>query len=121
MIEAPANQGETVASIMFTRSEAMSYTSVSMTRPGKAWDGVEPGSDEWAAMQEKQQAVISEAGGTIVAGGWAVGFNAFINIITYSSKISIYNTNFIICFSWVCWCCFWIGLFSCRFYFRVCV
>jgi hypothetical protein len=34
-------------------------------------------------MQEKQQAVISEAGGTIVAGGWAVGFNAFINIITY--------------------------------------
>ena len=34
----------------------MSYTSVSMTRPGKAWDGVEPGSDEWAAMQEKQQA-----------------------------------------------------------------
>jgi hypothetical protein len=83
MIEAPANQVETVASIMFTRSEAMSYTSVSMTRPGKAWDGVEPGSDEWAAMQEKQQAVISEAGGTIVAGGWAVGFNAFINIITY--------------------------------------
>lgn len=35
------------------------------------------------ALQEKQQAVISDAGGTIVAGGWAMGFNAFVNIITY--------------------------------------
>ena len=61
----------------------MSYTSFSMTRPGKALDGVEPGSEEWLAMQEKQQGVISDAGGTIVAGGWAIGFNAFINIITY--------------------------------------
>lgn len=61
----------------------MSYTSFSMTRPGKAWDGVEPGSEQWLAMQEKQQGVISDAGGTIVAGGWAVGLNAFINIITY--------------------------------------
>jgi len=61
----------------------MSYTSFSMTRPGKAWDGVEPGSEEWLAMQEKQQGVISDAGGNIVAGGWAVAFNAFINIITY--------------------------------------
>jgi len=54
-----------------------------MTRHGTAWAGVEHGSDEWAGMPEQQQAVISEAGGTIVAGGWAVGFNAFINIITY--------------------------------------
>ena len=61
----------------------MSYTSFSMTRPGKAWDGVEPGSEEWLAMQEKQQGVISDAGGTIVAGGWAVGLNGCINIITY--------------------------------------
>ena len=31
----------------------MSYTSVSMTRPGKAWDGVEPGSEEWASNARK--------------------------------------------------------------------
>tara|TARA_Y200000002_G_scaffold381768_1_gene396727 strand:+ start:1625 stop:1924 length:300 start_codon:yes stop_codon:yes gene_type:complete len=61
----------------------MSYTSFSIGRPGRAWDGVEPGSDAWVAMQEKQMNIIAQAGGTTVAGGWATGIGKFVNINTY--------------------------------------
>ena len=61
----------------------MSYTSFSIGRPGRAWDLVEPGSDKWVAMQEKQMSIIAQAGGTTVAGGWASGIGKFININTY--------------------------------------
>jgi hypothetical protein len=61
----------------------MSYTSFSIGRPGKAWDGIEPGSEKWVAMQEKQLQIIADAGGVTVAGGWATGIGKFININTY--------------------------------------
>ena len=61
----------------------MSYTSFSIMRPGRAWDGVKPGTEEWNALMEVQMSIIEEGQGTTIAGGWATGIGKFVNIITY--------------------------------------
>ena len=61
----------------------MSYTSFSIGRVGRAWDGIEPGSEAWAALQAKQMQILADAGADTLAGGWATGIGKFININTY--------------------------------------
>lgn len=61
----------------------MSYTSLSVGRPGSAWDGVEPGSAKWNELREKQLGIIAAAKGETVIAGWATGLGKFVNIITY--------------------------------------
>ena len=61
----------------------MSYTSFSIGKAGRAYDGVEFGSEEWSALMEKQTKILEDAGATTVAGGFATGIGKFININTY--------------------------------------
>ena len=61
----------------------MSSTSLSISTPGRAWDGLEMGSAEWQANQEKIWATIAAAGGEILMGGYAAGIGRFVNVIRY--------------------------------------
>ena len=61
----------------------MSYTSFSIGSTGRAWDGIEPGTDAWSALQAKQMQILADAGAETIAGGWATGIGKFININTY--------------------------------------
>ena len=61
----------------------MSYTSFSIGKAGRAYDGVEFGSEEWSALMEKQTKILEDAGATTVVGGFATGIGKFININTY--------------------------------------
>ena len=61
----------------------MSYTSFPIGSTGRAWDGIEAGTDEWAALQAKQMQILADAGAETIAGGWATGIGKFVNINTY--------------------------------------
>jgi hypothetical protein len=61
----------------------MSSTSLSISTPGRAWDGLEIGSAEWQANQEKIWTTIAAAGGEILMGGYVAGIGRFVNVIRY--------------------------------------
>ena len=61
----------------------MSYTSFSILRPGRAYDGVKMGSDAWNALMERQMSIVAEGKGETLNGGFAAGIGRFVNIITY--------------------------------------
>ena len=66
-----------------TKEQDMSYTSFSIGSTGRAWDGIEAGTDAWSALQAKQMQILADAGAETIVGGWATGIGKFININTY--------------------------------------
>ena len=61
----------------------MSYTSFSIVSPGRAWDGVEFGSERWNELLAEQMQLIAESGGQPLMGGYAAGIGKFVNVIQY--------------------------------------
>jgi len=61
----------------------MSYTSFSIARPGRAYDGIVFGSEEWSALVGRQFAILKEGGATTLVGGFSAGIGKFINVNTY--------------------------------------
>ena len=71
----------------------MSYTSFSILRPGRAYDGVKIGSEAWNELMSRQQEIITAGKGENQIGGWAAGIGRFVNVITYPD--SDHSTNVI--------------------------
>ena len=61
----------------------MSYTSFSIGRPGRAYDGVVMGSEEWNALITRQFEILGEGNAETLIGGFAAGIGKFINVNTY--------------------------------------
>ena len=57
----------------------MSYTSFSIGRPGRAYDGVAMGSDEWNALITRQFEILGEGNAETLVGGFAAGIGKFVN------------------------------------------
>ena len=63
----------------------MSYTSFSIGSPGRAWDGVETGSDEFNQLLMTQLGILEEAGAETIASGFSTAIGKWVNINTYPS------------------------------------
>jgi hypothetical protein len=61
----------------------VSYTSFSIGRPGRAYDGVAMGSDQWNALITRQFEILGEGNAETIVGGFAAGIGKFINVNTY--------------------------------------
>jgi hypothetical protein len=63
----------------------MSYTSFSIAAPGRAYDGVTVGSDQWNELLGKQMAILEAAGTEQLLSGYAAAIGKFVNVNKYES------------------------------------
>ncbi|MBK01703.1 MAG: hypothetical protein CL464_04485 [Acidimicrobiaceae bacterium] len=63
----------------------MSYTSFSVAAPGRAYDGVTVGSDQWNELLGKQMAILEAAGTEQLLSGYAAAIGKFVNVNKYES------------------------------------
>lgn len=63
----------------------MTYTSFSIGTPGRAWDGIEFGSDAWQMLFAKQTAILEAAGAETAMSGFAAAIGKWVNVNTYPS------------------------------------
>ena len=64
----------------------MSYTTVSIIKPGSAWDGIEAGSEEWAALFATTQDILARHNAEQVWNGWVPGLAANVSIQNYPDR-----------------------------------
>lgn len=66
----------------------MAYTTVSIVRPGSAWDGIVSGSEEWASTFGTVMGVLAEHSAEQLANYWVPGLAANVSIQTYPDRNS---------------------------------
>ena len=64
----------------------MAYTTVSIVRPGSAWDGIVSGSEEWASTFGTVMGVLAEHSAEQLANYWVPGVAANVSIQTYPDR-----------------------------------
>ena len=63
----------------------VSYTSFSVAAPGRAYDGVTIGSDQWNELLGQQMALLEAAGTEQIISGYAAAIGKFVNVNKYEN------------------------------------
>ena len=64
----------------------MAYTTVSIIRPGTAWDGIETGSEEFMSTFATVYGILEEHSAEQICNYWVPGLAANVSIQTYPDR-----------------------------------